>query len=144
MSLTQKHKYRLLTLRKTKLTKITKQTTEIKLMDENSSCYTSESAKGFGRFLPVCRRFTVILVSVSVLNIVENNMSWLSKNNHININAQRNILRQMTTRAQQLLRRATVAEQSGLKRKGLLCPFPWGELGPHLTQCGVDRGLPPY
>ena len=28
---------------------------------------------------------------------------------------------------------------------GLLCPFfGEGELGPHLTQCRVDRGLPPY
>ena len=26
---------------------------------------------------------------------------------------------------------------------GLLCPFG-GELGPHLTQCGLGRGLPPY
>jgi len=26
-----------------------------------------------------------------------------------------------------------VAENWG----GLLCPFPWGELGPHLTQCGL-------
>jgi len=26
---------------------------------------------------------------------------------------------------------------------GLLCPFPWGwELGPYLTQCGRDWGLP--
>ena len=24
-----------------------------------------------------------------------------------------------------------------------LCPF-WGELGLHLTQCGLGRGLPPY
>jgi len=29
----------------------------------------------------------------------------------------------------------------GPKSVGLLCPFPWGELGPHLTQCGLDRGL---
>jgi len=28
---------------------------------------------------------------------------------------------------------------------GVLCPlFGEGELGPHLTQCRVDRGLPPY
>jgi len=27
---------------------------------------------------------------------------------------------------------------------GLLCPFPWVELGPHLTQRRVGRGLPPY
>ena len=26
---------------------------------------------------------------------------------------------------------------------GGLCPF-WGELSPHLTQCGLGRGLPPY
>ena len=26
---------------------------------------------------------------------------------------------------------------------GGLCPF-WGELGPHLTQCGWGRGRPPY
>jgi len=24
----------------------------------------------------------------------------------------------------------------------LPCPFPWGQLGPHLTQCGLSRGLP--
>jgi len=23
-------------------------------------------------------------------------------------------------------------------------PFSWVELGPHLTQCGQGRGLPPY
>ena len=28
--------------------------------------------------------------------------------------------------------------------RGLLCPFLWGELGPHLTQCRLHRGLPPY
>jgi len=38
------------------------------------------------------------------------------------------------TRAQQLLRWATVSEQSGPKTAGLLCSFPWGQLGPHLTQ----------
>jgi len=26
----------------------------------------------------------------------------------------------------------------------LLCPFPRGQLGPHLTQCRLGRGLPPY
>jgi len=30
------------------------------------------------------------------------------------------------------------------KNRGLLCKFPWGELGPHLTQCGLGRGLSPY
>ena len=25
-----------------------------------------------------------------------------------------------------------------------LCPFRGGELGPHLTQCRVGQGLPPY
>jgi len=25
-----------------------------------------------------------------------------------------------------------------------LCPFPWGELGLHPTQCRLGRGLPPY
>ena len=29
------------------------------------------------------------------------------------------------------------------KSGGLLCPIR-GELGPHLTQCGLGRGLPPY
>jgi len=37
--------------------------------------------------------------------------------------------------------RATWAEKCG---GGLLCPFPWGELGPHLTQCGLGRSLPLY
>ena len=31
----------------------------------------------------------------------------------------------------------------GWKEWGLLYPF-WGELGPHLIQCGLGRGLPPY
>jgi len=25
-----------------------------------------------------------------------------------------------------------------------LCPFGAGELGPHLKQCGLGQGLPPY
>jgi len=25
----------------------------------------------------------------------------------------------------------------------MLCPFPWGELGAHLTRCRLGRGLPP-
>ena len=32
----------------------------------------------------------------------------------------------------------------GWKVGGLLCSFWWGELGPHLTQCRLFRGLPPY
>jgi len=28
--------------------------------------------------------------------------------------------------------------------RGLLCPFPWGELGSHLKQCCLGKGLPPY
>jgi len=27
---------------------------------------------------------------------------------------------------------------------GGLCPFWQGQLGPHVTQCGLGRGLPPY
>jgi len=27
---------------------------------------------------------------------------------------------------------------------GTLCPFLEGELGTHLTQCRLDRGLPPF
>jgi len=51
----------------------------------------------------------------------------------------------LVTRAQQLLRWTTVPEQSGSKsRRGQLSPFPWRELGPHLTQCRLGRGLPPY
>jgi len=30
------------------------------------------------------------------------------------------------------------------KKWGLLCPFPWEQLDPHLTQCCLGRGLPPY
>jgi len=30
------------------------------------------------------------------------------------------------------------------KGGGLLCPFCGGELGPHLTQCRLGWGLPPY
>jgi len=29
-------------------------------------------------------------------------------------------------------------------RRGLLCPFPWGKLSPHLTQRRLGRGRPPY
>ena len=29
------------------------------------------------------------------------------------------------------------------KSEGVLCPF-MGELGPRLTQCGLDKGLLPY
>jgi len=32
----------------------------------------------------------------------------------------------------------------GQKSGRLLCPYPWGELDPYLTQCGVDRGLRLY
>jgi len=32
----------------------------------------------------------------------------------------------------------------GQKVGGLLCPFRVGELGPHLTQRRLGRGLPPY
>jgi len=32
----------------------------------------------------------------------------------------------------------------GSKNGELLCPFPWGQLGPHLTQCRLGLGLPPY
>jgi len=35
-------------------------------------------------------------------------------------------------------------QQTWAENWGLLCPFPWGELGPHLTQCRPGRGLPPY
>jgi len=31
----------------------------------------------------------------------------------------------------------------GRKRGRAAVPL-WGELGPHLTQCGLGRGLPPY
>ena len=31
----------------------------------------------------------------------------------------------------------------GRKEGEVLCPFR-GELDPHLTQCGLGRGLPPY
>jgi len=29
------------------------------------------------------------------------------------------------------------------EKSGLLCPFLWGGLGPHITQCGLGRSLPP-
>ena len=32
----------------------------------------------------------------------------------------------------------------GRKWRGLIRPFLWGELGPHLTQCRLVGGLPPY
>ena len=30
------------------------------------------------------------------------------------------------------------------QKGGLMCPYWTGELGPHLTQCGLGWGLPPY
>jgi len=51
----------------------------------------------------------------------------------------------LLTGAQQLLRWATAWRNiHGPKSGGLLCPLPWVEPGPHLTQCGLGRGLPPY
>ena len=48
------------------------------------------------------------------------------------------------TRAQQLLRWATLATiDMGLKGGGMLCPFP-GALGTRLIQCGLRRGLIRY
>jgi len=44
------------------------------------------------------------------------------------------------TRAQQQLRWATVATIGMSREVGVLCPF-LGELGPHVTQCGLGRGL---
>jgi len=50
----------------------------------------------------------------------------------------------MTTRAQQLLRWATMATiDMGLKETGVLCPFR-GALGTCLIQCGLRRCLLPY
>jgi len=40
-----------------------------------------------------------------------------------------------------LIHKAVWPQQSRAKNWGL-CAF-WGELGPHLTQCGLGRGLPP-
>ena len=48
------------------------------------------------------------------------------------------------TRAQQLLRWATLATiDMGLKGRGVLCPFP-GALRTRLIQCGLHGGLLPY
>jgi len=33
---------------------------------------------------------------------------------------------------------------TGRKVGDCCAPFRWGELGPHLTQCSLGRGLPPY
>jgi len=50
-----------------------------------------------------------------------------------------------STRAQQLLRWATVWPQYAWAEKcGAAVPLSMGELGPHLTQCGLDRGLSLY
>ena len=44
---------------------------------------------------------------------------------------------------QELSSWVTLPEQSGPKSgDGLLCPFPWGDLGPHLTQYHLSQGLP--
>jgi len=48
------------------------------------------------------------------------------------------------TSAQHQLRWATMPELSGLESGGLLSPFLWEELGPHLTQRRLGRGLPLY
>jgi len=50
---------------------------------------------------------------------------------------------QSKTRAQQLLRSATVPEQSGPKSGGTAVPLSVGEPGPNVTQCRLGRGLPP-
>jgi len=37
------------------------------------------------------------------------------------------------------------AEAKWAEKYGVLCPFRGeGELGPHVTQCRLGRGLPPY
>ena len=48
------------------------------------------------------------------------------------------------TRAQHLLRWATVSEQSGPKSGRTAVPLSVGELGLHLTQCRLGRSLLPY
>jgi len=30
------------------------------------------------------------------------------------------------------------------RKRGLLCPFLWGSMDRHLTQCPMGRGLPSY
>jgi len=35
---------------------------------------------------------------------------------------------------------ATIDE---LESGGLVCPFPWGNMGPHLTQCRLGRAYLP-
>jgi len=51
-----------------------------------------------------------------------------------------------STKAQQLLRWSTVPEQSGPKSEAAAVPLAVGEgeLGLHLKQCRLGRGLPPY
>jgi len=34
-------------------------------------------------------------------------------------------------------------QQTGRKVGGMMCPFPWGELGPYMT-LSLGRGLPPH
>ena len=50
----------------------------------------------------------------------------------------------LLTTGQQLPRWATVSEKSGPKSGGCCAPFRVEELGPHLTQCRLGRGLPPH
>jgi len=37
-----------------------------------------------------------------------------------------------------------LAQQSWAKIGGYSAPFGGGRIGPHLTQCGLGQGLPPY
>jgi len=39
--------------------------------------------------------------------------------------------------------RLATIDMSRKERGGLLCPFPWGDLGPRLTQCGMGWGPVP-
>ena len=43
-----------------------------------------------------------------------------------------------------LIHRAICPPKTSAEKWALLCPFLGGELGPHLTQCCLGWGLPPY
>jgi len=37
-----------------------------------------------------------------------------------------------------------MGQKVGMAAVTVLCPFSWGELGPHLTQCRLGQGPPLY
>jgi len=65
--------------------------------------------------------------------------AWMGPRNHV-LDGSPEVLRDAAKVESSSSHLATI---HGLKSWRLLCPFLGGELGPHLTQCIRDQGLPP-